>query len=205
MTGCVSQVGEQSFERRPHERRRRPAPHHAVTTVDTQCGSSQQATNLATSLVASGAVEVAIAGGVELMSRIPIVELLQEARARRPGLQELLQPLRVHLAVRGRRAHRGQVGRHPFRLRRVRPRLAAAGGPGLGRGSLRLPGRRGRRPRRRRRGQAHGHHPSRHPRRRPPRDHARGPRRAQAGGSPRRRPHRGLVLADSATARPPSS
>src|SRR5829696_2387225 len=44
----------------------------AVTTVDTQCGSSQQATNLATSLVASGTVDVAIAAGVELMSRIPI-------------------------------------------------------------------------------------------------------------------------------------
>jgi acetyl-CoA C-acetyltransferase len=44
----------------------------AATTVDTQCGSSQQATNLATSLVASGVVDVAVACGVEIMSRIPI-------------------------------------------------------------------------------------------------------------------------------------
>jgi acetyl-CoA C-acetyltransferase len=44
----------------------------AATTVDTQCGSSQQATNLATSLVASGTVDVAVACGVEAMSRIPI-------------------------------------------------------------------------------------------------------------------------------------
>ena len=44
----------------------------AATTVDTQCGSSQQATNLATSLVGSGVVDVAIACGVELMSRVPI-------------------------------------------------------------------------------------------------------------------------------------
>src|SRR5215207_10838569 len=43
-----------------------------VVTVDTQCGSSQQATNVASSLVAAGAVDVAVACGVELMSRIPI-------------------------------------------------------------------------------------------------------------------------------------
>ena len=44
----------------------------ANTTVDTQCGSSQQATNLATALVGSGAVDSALAGGVEVMSRVPI-------------------------------------------------------------------------------------------------------------------------------------
>src|SRR6478736_93763 len=44
----------------------------AATTVDTQCGSSQQATNLATSLVGAGVVDVALATGVEVMSRIPI-------------------------------------------------------------------------------------------------------------------------------------
>jgi acetyl-CoA C-acetyltransferase len=43
-----------------------------ATTVDAQCGSSQQATNLATSLVAGGVVDVAVACGVEVMSRIPI-------------------------------------------------------------------------------------------------------------------------------------
>ncbi len=44
----------------------------AATTVDTQCGSSQQATNLATALVGAGVVDVAVACGVESMSRIPI-------------------------------------------------------------------------------------------------------------------------------------
>jgi acetyl-CoA C-acetyltransferase len=44
----------------------------AATTVDTQCGSSQQATNLASSLVASGVVDVAVACGVEDMSQVPI-------------------------------------------------------------------------------------------------------------------------------------
>jgi acetyl-CoA C-acetyltransferase len=43
-----------------------------ATTVDSQCGSSQQATNLASSLVGAGVVDTAVACGVESMSLIPI-------------------------------------------------------------------------------------------------------------------------------------
>ncbi|MFO7279278.1 MAG: steroid 3-ketoacyl-CoA thiolase [Thermoanaerobacterales bacterium] len=73
VTGCVSQVGEQSFNigRTAWLTAGLPLTTPA-TTVDTQCGSSQQATNLATSLIASGVVDVAVACGVELMSRVPI-------------------------------------------------------------------------------------------------------------------------------------
>jgi acetyl-CoA C-acetyltransferase len=73
VTGCVSQVGEQSFNigRTAWLSAGLPLT-TAATTVDTQCGSSQQATNIATSLVGSGVVDVAIACGVELMSRVPI-------------------------------------------------------------------------------------------------------------------------------------
>jgi acetyl-CoA C-acetyltransferase len=71
--GCVSQVGEQSFNLTRTAWLAAGLPMTtAATTVDTQCGSSQQATNLATSLVASGVVDVAVACGVEIMSRIPI-------------------------------------------------------------------------------------------------------------------------------------
>ena len=71
--GCVSQVGEQSFNITRTAWLSAGLPlGTAATTVDTQCGSSQQATNVATSLVASGIVDVAIACGVELMSRVPI-------------------------------------------------------------------------------------------------------------------------------------
>jgi acetyl-CoA C-acetyltransferase len=71
--GCVSQVGEQSFNTTRTAWLTAGLPMQtAATTVDTQCGSSQQATNLATSLVSSGVVDVAIACGVESMSRIPI-------------------------------------------------------------------------------------------------------------------------------------
>ena len=71
--GCVSQVGEQSFNIARTSWLAAGLPMSvAATTVDTQCGSSQQATNLATALVGSGVVDVAVACGVELMSRVPI-------------------------------------------------------------------------------------------------------------------------------------
>ena len=71
--GCVSQVGEQSFNITRTAWLSAGLPlSAAATTVDTQCGSSQQATNLATSLIASGVTDVAMACGVEVMSRIPI-------------------------------------------------------------------------------------------------------------------------------------
>ncbi len=71
--GCVSQVGEQSFNLTRTAWLTAGLPQEvAATTVDTQCGSSQQATNLATALVAAGVVDVAIACGVEVMSRVPI-------------------------------------------------------------------------------------------------------------------------------------
>jgi acetyl-CoA C-acetyltransferase len=71
--GCVSQVGEQSFNITRTAWLSAGLPlGTAATTVDSQCGSSQQATNVAASLVASGVVDVAIACGVELMSRVPI-------------------------------------------------------------------------------------------------------------------------------------
>jgi acetyl-CoA C-acetyltransferase len=71
--GCVSQIGEQAFNDTRTAWRAAGLPlSTAATTIDTQCGSSQQATNLATSLVGSGVVDVAIACGVEVMSRVPI-------------------------------------------------------------------------------------------------------------------------------------
>ncbi|WP_286958435.1 MULTISPECIES: thiolase family protein [Arsenicicoccus] len=42
------------------------------TTLDRQCGSSQQAVHFAAAGIASGQYDLAIAGGVEIMSRVPI-------------------------------------------------------------------------------------------------------------------------------------
>ena len=71
--GCVTQAGEQSFNVTRTAWLTAGLPLSvAATTVDSQCGSSQQATSLATSLVGSGAVDVAVATGVEVMSRVPM-------------------------------------------------------------------------------------------------------------------------------------
>ena len=71
--GCVSQVGQQSFNVSRTAWLTAGLPISvAATTVDSQCGSSQQATNFATSLVGSGVVDVAVACGVEVMSRVPM-------------------------------------------------------------------------------------------------------------------------------------
>src|SRR3954462_8473615 len=77
--GCVSQVGMQAFNITRTAWLAAGLPlSDAETTVDSQCGSSQQATNMATSLVAAGVVDVAVACGVELMSRVPMGSSLSE-------------------------------------------------------------------------------------------------------------------------------
>ena len=71
--GCVSQAGMQAFNVARTAWLTAGMPTSvAATTVDSQCGSSQQATNLAYSLIASGAVDTALACGVEVMSRVPM-------------------------------------------------------------------------------------------------------------------------------------
>jgi acetyl-CoA C-acetyltransferase len=73
VAGCVSQVGEQAFDIGRTAWLTAGLPMSvAATTVDTQCGSSQQATGLATALVAGGVVDATLACGVESMSRVPI-------------------------------------------------------------------------------------------------------------------------------------
>ncbi len=71
--GCVGQVGMQSFNVARTAWLAAGLPISApATTVDAQCGSSQQAANLAVSLVGSGVVDVAVACGVEVMSKVPM-------------------------------------------------------------------------------------------------------------------------------------
>lgn len=71
--GCVGQVGMQTMNVTRNAWLAQGLPIEvAATTVDAQCGSSQQATNLACALVASGVVDVAIGCGVEVMSQVPM-------------------------------------------------------------------------------------------------------------------------------------
>jgi acetyl-CoA acyltransferase len=71
--GCVSQVGEQSINvgRNAWLTAEFPVTTPA-TTVDRQCGSSQQAIHFAANLIQSGVCDVTIAGGVESMTRVPM-------------------------------------------------------------------------------------------------------------------------------------
>jgi acetyl-CoA C-acetyltransferase len=71
--GCVSQVGEQAFNVVRTAWLASGGPLEVpATTVDSQCGSSQQASTLAAGLVGSGLEDVVLSCGVECMSRIPL-------------------------------------------------------------------------------------------------------------------------------------
>jgi acetyl-CoA C-acetyltransferase len=71
--GCVSQVGEQSFNIARTAWLTAGLPLTvAASTVDSQCGSSQQATNLGAGLIAAGAADIVVSCGVESMSRVPL-------------------------------------------------------------------------------------------------------------------------------------
>ncbi|API59910.1 acetyl-CoA acetyltransferase [Tardibacter chloracetimidivorans] len=72
--GCVGQVGEQASNIGRNAVLSSSLPESVPgTTVERQCGSSQQALHFAAQAVMSGAQDVVIAGGVESMSRIPMM------------------------------------------------------------------------------------------------------------------------------------
>ena len=132
------------LQRHPHRLAdRRPAHlERPATTVDSQCGSSPAGHQLRHQPGRLGRGR----RGRRLRRRghEPGADGLQPRRARRRqgDPQVLLRAVRVHDPVRGRRAHRREVGHHPRRDRRPRPPVPAAGRPGLGRGPLRHPDRR---------------------------------------------------------------
>ncbi|MEK4969745.1 thiolase family protein [Cytobacillus sp. FSL R7-0696] len=71
--GCVSQIGEQTGDIARVAALISGLPITVPgTTIDRQCGSSQQAVHFAAQAISSGDMDIVIAGGVESMSRIPI-------------------------------------------------------------------------------------------------------------------------------------
>ena len=76
--GCVMQVGEQGLNIGRNAVLAAGFPESVPgTTVDRQCGSSQQAVHFAAQGVAAGAYEVVIAAGVEVMTRVPMGASMQ--------------------------------------------------------------------------------------------------------------------------------
>jgi acetyl-CoA C-acetyltransferase len=83
LAGCVTQTGQQTFDIARTAWLGAGLPERvAGTTVDSQCGSSQQATNLAASLLTAGVVDVALGCGVESMSRVPLGTAVKQGPGR---------------------------------------------------------------------------------------------------------------------------
>src|SRR6185295_2320113 len=71
--GCVMQAGEQSNNIARNAVMASKLPESVpATSVDRQCGSSQQALHFAAQAVMSGTMDVVIASGVESMTRVPM-------------------------------------------------------------------------------------------------------------------------------------
>jgi acetyl-CoA acyltransferase len=73
LAGCVHQYGQQGLNIARNAWLAEGLPvETSATTLDLQCGSSQQAVNMAAALIAAGAHEVVVASGVEHMGHVPI-------------------------------------------------------------------------------------------------------------------------------------
>ncbi|GAC79083.1 acetyl-CoA C-acetyltransferase [Gordonia malaquae] len=100
--GCVMQVGEQG------NNVTRTAWLHAglpwqtgATTIDCQCGSAQQANHMVAGLIASGAIDVGIACGIEAMSHVPLgANVGTDAGPRRPESWDIDMPNQFDAAER---------------------------------------------------------------------------------------------------------
>ncbi|WP_433059061.1 thiolase family protein [Dactylosporangium sp. CS-033363] len=73
ITGCVGQAGQQALNIGRHGVLAAGWPESVpATSIDRQCGSSQQALHFAAQGVMAGAYDIVVAGGVESMSRVPM-------------------------------------------------------------------------------------------------------------------------------------
>jgi acetyl-CoA C-acetyltransferase len=87
IVGCVSQVGAQAGNIGRNIVMASNLPEHVPgTTVDRQCGSSQQAIHFAAQAVMSGTMDVVIAAGVESMTNVPIGANVADAVAAGHGI-----------------------------------------------------------------------------------------------------------------------
>src|SRR6185369_5606008 len=86
IAGCVSQVGEQAVNVGRNAALAAGFPESVPgTTIDRQCGSSQQAIHFAAQCVISGAYDVVIACGVEAMTRVPLGASIENGPGRPYG------------------------------------------------------------------------------------------------------------------------
>ncbi len=90
--GCVQQVGQQGSNVARMAVLAAGWPESVpATTVDRQCGSSQQSVHFAAAGLVSGQYDVAVAGGVEIMSAVPIGSATKDPDLGRPGGPKVME------------------------------------------------------------------------------------------------------------------
>ena len=140
--GCVTQVGEQSTNVTRNAWVAAGLPQQVpATTVDRQCGSSQQAMHFAAAGVVAGHYDLVVACGVEIMSRVPLASNARGGTG--PFPPSFLEQIDGRLWAQFRVAQvlADRVGDHPRGDGRIRAREPSPGGRGLGRGPVRQRGR----------------------------------------------------------------
>ncbi|MBF6083968.1 steroid 3-ketoacyl-CoA thiolase [Nocardia cyriacigeorgica] len=100
--GCVTQAGEQSNNVTRVGWLHAGLPWQVgCTTIDAQCGSAQQANHLIAGLIATDAIEIGMACGVEAMSRVPLgANVGEHAGPRRPASWDINMPNQFEAAER---------------------------------------------------------------------------------------------------------
>ncbi|MBB4660638.1 acetyl-CoA C-acyltransferase [Conexibacter arvalis] len=134
IAGCVSQSGEQALNVGRTALLAAGFPESVpATTIDRQCGSSQQAVHFAAQGVMAGAYDVAIACGVESMSRVPMFSNAQGAEPQAPlaarypkGLVQ--QGISAELIAARWGLERGELDEFSARSHELAAATAAAGG-----------------------------------------------------------------------------
>ena len=140
--GCVMQVGEQGINIARNAVLAAGWPESVPgTTVDRQCGSSQQAAHFAAQGVIAGAYDVVVAAGVEVMTRVPMGASMADGKFGYPfgpkvGARYAEQGGLVPQGHLG-RADRREVEPVPRGPRRLRGAQPAARRAGHGGGALR--------------------------------------------------------------------
>ncbi|MBF6438516.1 thiolase family protein [Nocardia cyriacigeorgica] len=133
--GCVTQSGEQAFNISRTAVLAAGFPESVpATTVDRQCGSSQQAAHFAAQGVISGAYDIAIACGVESMSRVPMFSNAAGQDANRGPIAHrypeglVQQGISAELLAARWKLDRGRLDEFAARSHRLAAETAASGG-----------------------------------------------------------------------------
>ncbi|WP_406230790.1 thiolase family protein [Nocardia sp. NBC_01009] len=133
--GCVTQSGEQAFNISRTAVLAAGFPETVpATTVDRQCGSSQQAAHFAAQGVIAGAYDIAIACGVESMSRVPMFSNAQGKDANRGPLAHRFpegligQGIAAEIITQRWKLDRETLDAFAARSHRLAAQTAAAGG-----------------------------------------------------------------------------